>query len=161
MTQLGRNKPWQDAWRENFGDDAQAFEQKWRDYWTKLPDHPTLDLYAKANVATLTSFLGRAWAQKQTFESFGSFIDAASNGRLKAYPEDWLPPGLLADALDQLEQQRKLGCSYSFLLEDGPRLPLVRCALPDGRQIVGKFAVKNGRIASVSADARRAASSQP
>ena len=44
------------AWKETFGN-SEGFEAKWKDFWAKQPDHPTLDLYAKAAVTGLVSFL--------------------------------------------------------------------------------------------------------
>ncbi len=148
MVQLGKNKPWQDAWREGFGE-TQGFEQKWRDYWKNLPDNPTIDLYAKANVATLTSFLGRAVAQRQSFADLAAFEDAAGKGQL-AHPEDWLPPALLSDAMQSMRELRQLGCSYQLLPKLDQHQAALVCTLPDSRRVQGRFTLRNGRVAAVN-----------
>src|SRR5947208_3833085 len=64
---VGKGNPWDRAWNMAFGS-AEGFEEKWKDYWLKMPEDPTLDLYVKAVVSTYTSFLGRVYTQKQTFD---------------------------------------------------------------------------------------------
>jgi hypothetical protein len=151
MTQLGRGQSWQVAWEQTFGD-AKGFEQRWREYWLRLDDDPTVDLYAKANVATLTSYLARAIAQKQTFESFPAFIDAATKGSLKSHSQDWLPPRLLADHLELAKQFMKEGFTYELASRPGEKLPTIRCVMPDGRTVTGKFTLRGDRAGTITAE---------
>src|SRR5258708_6161140 len=63
----------EEAWTGSFGS-LDTFEQKWKAYWLSMPDNPTLDLYAQAVVSSLTSFLGRAYSQGQTFKNLDEFL---------------------------------------------------------------------------------------
>jgi hypothetical protein len=152
MGDLGRGNSWRSAWESNFGRDIVAFERKWRDYWTSLPDNPTADLYAKANVATLTSFLARATTQKQNYDSFGSFRQAASKGELKAHDQDWLPQRLLDDALKMTEILEKRGCSYELSPGRGDGPSRLICTTPEGVQVTGRYVTRGVRVRSVEAE---------
>jgi len=148
---------WQDAWKKHFGADAGAFESAWRDYWTSVPDNPTADLYVEAVVRTLTGYLGRAAARKQTFETAEAFFDAARGGRLERHAEDWLPADLLTDALGPAPQLGR------WLIEDASatRGKLV-LTLPGDRRVVGVYTVRNGRIGDVTIeDASKPGASAP
>lgn len=151
--QLGTGRQWQGAWDETFGSTV-GFEHRWRDYWTGLPDNPTIELYAKANVATLTSFLGRAISQGQTFADYAAFKKTAENSSLKYHLQDWLPPALLREALSQSQTFATHGYSYTLAIaRRGDRTPQqLVCATPNGSQIVGKFIVRNGRVTNVSTE---------
>jgi len=85
MWLLSHNTPPQMAWAQTFGD-TRGFQQNWETYWRGLPDEPTGDLYAKAVMATLTSFLARSAAQHQTFASFDQFLAMAADGKLRQAP---------------------------------------------------------------------------
>jgi len=148
--QLGQFARPDEAWNRSFGD-TRGFEEKWRDYWSKLPDNPTVELYARANTSTLTSFLARAFSQRQMFTSFDSFRQAAAAEQIRMHPEDWLPQSLLTDALIQTESLIKEGYSYALVGRAGERPQLV-CTMPNGKKVVGQFTVLNGRVSSVTAD---------
>lgn len=148
---IGDNRPWEQAWRDTFGD-VQGFESKWKDFWTGLPDNPTLELYARSNLATLTSFLARAISQQQRFDDFVAFEKAATEGTLKSHPQDWLPPALLKQAFDQSKVLARAGFVYSITTRRGETVPQLTCKLPTGKTLVGKFTLRNGRIGPVSVD---------
>lgn len=148
---IGDNRPWEQAWRNTFGD-IRGFEQKWKEYWTNLPDNPTLELYARANVATLNSFVARALTQQQRFADFAGFQQAAADGTLKSHPQDWLPPALLKQAIDQNKIFTGQGYTYALTTRRGQQVPQLICTTPDGRQIVGQFTLRNGRVANSSAE---------
>jgi hypothetical protein len=150
MTEIGKGRQWQQAWKESFGD-TEGFEQRWRDYWSKLPDDPTADLYVQANVATLTSFLARAFSQHQIFKTFDDFKQAAEKNELKANEQDWLPPSLINNALAAAKEFTDGGCVYSIVAK-GTNSPQVVCTLSDGRQFVGKFILRGSRVASVNVE---------
>jgi hypothetical protein len=148
MIEIGRNVKWQTAWQNNFGD-AVGFEEKWKAWWTTLPDNPTLDLYGKATAATLTSYFARANAQKQTFDSYNEFVSTAAEGKLKLHPDDWLPQPLLIEALDR---SQKVG-EWTIVNQAGNKSPLLVLTMKDGTRIVGSFTVKGGgRVGTVSVD---------
>jgi hypothetical protein len=143
---VGKGNPWERAWVGAFGS-VEGFEQKWKDYWTKMPDNPTLDLYAKASVATLTSFAARDYSQKVTFDSFDEFIKTDAKD-LKSAPADWLPPALYTEMKTLAEQLEKRDCKFSFVRTKGP-IPQIVCLMKDGTKIVGTFTLQNGKIGKV------------
>jgi hypothetical protein len=149
MGELGQGVRWQQAWQDHFGS-TKGFEQKWKAYWSGLPRNPTLELYIQANTATLCSYLGRAFSQGQTFTSFDAFLDAADKGTLKAHPLDWLPPSLLQQAVKQTKVLIDGGYPYSLVIRRGEHLPQVACTYPDGKQIVSRFVLSNGRIGQIT-----------
>lgn len=149
--QLGDNRPWEQAWRSSFGE-IHGFEQRWKEYWITLPDNPTLDLYVRANVATLNGFLARAFSQGQRFTDFAAFEQAAAEQTLKAHPQDWLPPALLKQAIDQSKVLARQGFTYSLTSRRGQPFPQLLCTTPDGKTITGQFTLRNGRVTASSAD---------
>jgi hypothetical protein len=149
MLSGGQDSP--PAWSGNFGDDDEAFDARWRAYWQSLPASPTSDLYARATVATLTSFLARAIDQKQAFDSFDSFERAAESGTLKSATEEWLPPSLLAATLRDLAVRKEKGEKFSLESVSGNRLPTLNCDTSEGLHIVGKFTLSDGHVDNVTA----------
>ena len=146
---VGKGNPWEKAWIGSFGS-VEGFEQKWKDYWTSMPENPTIDLYAKAVVSTLTSFAGRSFSQKDGFDSYAEFIkhDAKS---LKAAPADWLPPALYDEMKQLAEQLESRGAKFSFVKSKSP-LPQLMCVMEDGTKIIGTFTLQGNRIGKVSAE---------
>jgi hypothetical protein len=151
MSDVGAGKQWQKAWDDRFGG-TDGFEKAWREYWTKLPENPTIDLYAQANVATWTSYLARAFSQQQKFESFEALRDAGKKGELRFNSEDWLPASLLATALEDSEALIKHNYSYALASRTGERTPQLICTMPDGRQVIGRFNIIGGHPSQVRAD---------
>jgi hypothetical protein len=149
MGMLGSGQDPQPAWSSNFGDDDDAFEGRWRAYWQTLPPDPTSDLYAKATVATLTSFLARAFDQKQTFTTFDDFERAAEAGTLKYAPEEWLPPALLTATLRDLAVRREKGERFGLIAGSGMRSPTLTLSTEEGLHVMGKFTVSEGRVENV------------
>jgi hypothetical protein len=145
---VGKGNPWERAWVGAFGS-VGSFEEKWKEYWTKMPEDPTLDLYTKASVATLTSFLGRSYSQKVTFDNFEEFIKSDAKD-LKAAPIDWLPPALYTEMKQLTEQLQQRDHKFSFVRAKGP-LPQIQCVMKDGTKVVGTFTLQNGRIGKVDA----------
>lgn len=148
MKDISRGMKSEHAWRNNFGRGTIAFERKWKAYWLNLPDNPTAEKYAEATVARLTSFLARAHAQRQMFQSVESFFQAAEAGRLKAAEEDWLPPALLEEALRFAPRLGK------WALRRGGRPQLI-CTLEDGTRVIGEYKLsRTGRVDSASVKVR-------
>lgn len=151
IAQVGRGKPWQKAWQDNFGD-INLFEKRWKDYWTHLPDDPTQDLYAQTAMRILTSFLGRAYDQHQQFTGFTDFSKALHKQSIQIAAGEWLPPALGSDGLDLA---KTLG---SWTLEPGllgqpPHLSLV---MKDGTRMTGRFTLSSQGVPLVHADIERA-----
>jgi hypothetical protein len=151
MGMVGGGQDPREAWTQNFGDDDQAFESRWRAYWQSLPINPTTDLYAQASVATLTSFLARAIDQKQKFPTFDAFEQAAEAGTLKSGPNEWLPPSLLESTLRDLAVRKEKGEKFSFGSGLGSRLPTLNLNTEQGLHVIGKFTLSDGRVDDVTA----------
>jgi hypothetical protein len=145
-TSTGR--PWDAEWPRNFGD-VDAFEKKWRAYWTALPDDPTADLYAEATLRTLTSFLARATARRQRFDTIDAFAASAAKGELRLHESEWLPQSILNDALTRAAALRKAGGEFS-LVPDPPRSPRILYVAKDGKKMVGRFTIKGSRVEEVT-----------
>jgi hypothetical protein len=149
MAALGRNIPWETAWKDQFGS-GDGFEQRWRSYWQNLPDHPTAALYRRGTVATLTSFLARASSQRQTFATFPGFEQAARSGRLQVNAQ-WLPATLLADALSDANELARDGAVFK-IVDSRTKKPLLVCELADGSRLTGRFVLRDGAVISVDVD---------
>ena len=100
----------------------------------------TADRYAEATVATLTSFHARALSQKQVFESFEAFHEAARAGRLQQHRDDWLPPSLLDSALARVPE-----CGEWAIRKRGGRFALI-CTMDDGTKLTGTYKLRNRRV---------------
>ncbi|HLL88714.1 MAG TPA: DUF1570 domain-containing protein [Tepidisphaeraceae bacterium] len=144
MKDLVRGRGWDESWAASFGD-RRGFERAWRQYWLTLPDNPTADGYARATVATLTSFLARAMAQRQTFATADAFLATAAKGELKADPTQALPPTLLEQAVTDA---RELG-RWSMETPPGGRTPQLVCTRDDGIRLVGVFTLKGEKVERV------------
>ena len=148
MRDVAANKSTDKAWDDNFGS-TEGFEGKWRDYWLKLPAHPGADTYARATVQTLTSILGRAHLNKQRFETVEDLEQALISGKLRLQGRDWLPVSVLNNALENLNQLRKQGTTFSIVSAQS-RPPTILCQVKDGPRYVGRFSVKANRIDQVT-----------
>ena len=135
------------ALREHLGGIVEL-EGKWRTYWRTLPDDPTADLHAEATLRTLTSFLARATARRQRFDSFEAFIAAAKADGLKASETDWLPPSLAAVALARVAEMQKRGGKFS-IVSDAPRPPTIVYSDEKGAEMVGRFRLNGARVGEV------------
>lgn len=138
---------WEEAWTKSFGGDVQAFQERWEEYWQGLPENPTLDLYAEATVSTLTSFYARAFAQRQQFDAIDDFFATAEAQRLRCSKQNWLPPGLLADAL----RRAPLVGHWSQARKGGHRVLV--CETLAGTVLEGSFVLDGSRVTSVAVKA--------
>jgi hypothetical protein len=150
MGMVGSGQDPDAAWTQNFGDDTAAFDARWRAYWQSLPASPTSDLYAQATLATLTSYLARAFDQKQTFSDFNAFAEAAEGGTLKSAPDEWLPPSLLASTLRDLAVRKQNGEKFVLAPMPGSRLPTLSLTTAEGLHVLGKFTLEDGHVEKVS-----------
>ena len=136
---LGRGRTWDRAWVDNFGS-AEGFEKRWADWWLAQEPLATKDLYVKAFVSTVASYVGRAAQQKQTFDTLEEFAKAAKEKSIKLPPNDWLPPTL---ATSMLELKDRLGDDVTYGLGKDARGPQVIATMTDGTRLVATF-VRNG-----------------
>ena len=150
------------AFAKRFGKNTKAFQDRYAEWWTKLPDNPTEELYERVKVLTLTSYLARAHGVGKQFDSFEAFALAAYDGTFKKILEYigkrnstfWLPLSLLDETLEESES---IG-DWSLLTQRGakPRLKLMRS---DGAGLIGSF-VAGGRI-KITVTAIRPESKKP
>ncbi len=141
-----RRMRYENAWVRNFGRDIEGFEKRYVEHWLAQPDEPTRDLYDKAVVATLTSFLARAVDQKMKFETAEEFFAAAEGGKIRPTLQNYLPPALLKR---DLPAARKLG---KWSLESPRRgVQVLRCVRADGQTFEGGFRLRRGRVQEVTA----------
>jgi len=87
------------AFAQRFGDDSKAFEEKYRAWWTSLPEGSTAETYTLAVCQTLMSFLARAQVAGQKFKDVQEFFDLAKADQLQCPKDQWLPPSLLKSVL--------------------------------------------------------------
>jgi len=160
MLDLNRGAGWDQAWVHSFGTGG-GFEDHWKTYWTDMDANPTDDVYARATVATLTSFLARAAAQRQHFMQFEDFATAAAADQVKIAEADWLPPMLLKLAMADAARRRDKSAGQFAL--DGPATGpnKVVLTMPDGTRLVGTFALTGGHPADVKVQTITPATTRP
>jgi hypothetical protein len=138
------------SFEKNFGRDIDAFEKRYTEWWTSLPDNPTADRYDEAVVERLTCFLARACAEGQKFKDVSEFFGAARDGSLKQNPKQWLPPSLLKNSLDVAAKRSTW--SLDAADKGAPHLVL---STSDGFVFTGTFTVRGAEVDRVSVDVKR------
>ena len=151
MRAIATGQQWDAAWVGSFGS-AEGFEKKWSDYWMRMDEDPTADLYARAVTETITGVLGRATAQKQKYESFDQLIAAVKANEVRIDTRDWLPPRLINSAFGRALKMQEQGAKFELLPMQGGRLPMILCTLADGTKVTGKFTIAAGRVGKVTTD---------
>lgn len=150
MKLIGRGTPWQNSWLQTFGSTGD-FEQRWKNYWLNLPPNPTSDLYAQAVTEIFTSFIARARAQKQTFDSFQEFLNDARDGSVKTGGtiDEWLPPKLLQEAAAAADR-----APVQWKIEPLPatKSSQLVATLDDGLRMVGTYNIIRGLPTNVSVE---------
>jgi hypothetical protein len=129
---------WNEAFSRRFGRNLAAFEQRYKAWWLGRRPDATWELYARAVVQTMTSFLARASSRGQNFTDAEAFFRAARSGELKSHPTQWLPPRLLNAML--LHARRYRGWS----LDQRGKLPKLILRWPDGTVFTGTFERSRG-----------------
>jgi Protein of unknown function (DUF1570) len=153
MLALNKGQNWRQAWKDSFGN-TEGFEDRWREYWKSQNEDPTADLYARATTATLTSFIGRAIEQRQTFGSFDLFTQAARDKTLRCSQANQLPPSLIESALSDVQHRTDKGYTWSLVPPSRTTGGLqIVCVLPDGRKWIGRFVLRGTTVEAVSVDA--------
>ena len=140
---LGAGKAPPAAWDAAFSG-LTGLEQRWKQYWLDLPDAGAPDALNEATVATLTSFLARAVAAGQQFDSFEAFARAARAGTLRSHREDWLPPALLLRSLDAVPKKARVS------IQGRGRATHLIAAFPGQSAWAGTFALIDNRVAAVT-----------
>jgi hypothetical protein len=146
IASLSRGRDFNRAWLDTLGS-ADGFETRWKDWWTKQPESPTRPLYLRAAVATVTSYVARAYVAKQTFGSFDDFKSAVDSNGLKSLPEDWLPPELIQDTV------RLYGELPNWEITTGSnKQPMVALSVADGMRATGSFTLSGQMVNRVDVD---------
>ena len=155
---IGQGQPWQAAFVDCFGQPA-GFQDAWARWWTAQPaDLSKLD-YLAATLRKLTSFAARSelgGVQVETFDVLRSFNIAMPDAV-------WLPPGLLAEALEEADAHaRSDGGTWSIEMREVPepafrrvgevrpdRRPSVVYRAADGTAYRGTYDVSRREIESI------------
>ncbi len=143
---ISQGRSFDRAWLDSIGP-ADGFQDRWKQYWSSQPENPTSLLFDRATVATLTSFLARATAQRQTFADFEAFRTSAEADDLRINPDDWLPHALLSATLRELSPVR-----HPELHAGDNKLPVISLELTDGTRLTGWFTLRGPRIDQVFVD---------
>jgi len=99
LLDLDKGRPAFESFRYRFPVSSAELQKEYNTWWRAQAKLPT-DKDIEAVVGTLTAYLARAHVARQPFETTEAFFKAARAGELK-HPKDlWLPPALLAKALD-------------------------------------------------------------
>lgn len=141
---VSRGGNWKHSFQRRLGRNVTAFQKRYTHFWLAQPAHPTWELYCKAVVQTLTSFLARSVSQGQPFESIDAFLREARGGRLRCHPAQHLPATLLNDALVRARRYSR----WSLETAAG-KLPKLILDTPQGRTFVGTFTCSAGKAADV------------
>ncbi|QOV91845.1 DUF1570 domain-containing protein [Humisphaera borealis] len=142
MRAVNRKVPWEKAWVDTFGA-TDGFEPKWSGWYAKLPDDPTAELYTRATLSTIASFVARAHAERRGYRTLEDLAAAMKVGEFKPTGENWLPYRLLEEAV---VRSRRDATTFSIeparVKSDPPAVVAVR---PDGTRLVAtspaRFAV--------------------
>ena len=151
MRAIATGQQWDKAWLNSFGS-AEGFEKQWSQYWLKMDDNPTADLYARAITETITGVLGRATAQKQKFETFDQLLDSVKANEVRIDTRDWLPPRLINSAFAAALKMEQQGAKFELLPAQVGRQPMILCTMEDGQKVTGKFTIAAGRVAKVTTE---------
>jgi hypothetical protein len=130
--------------------DPQQAERRFAQWIQELPDNPTLGLYGQAAVATVTSFVARAAAQRQTIGCLEELTTLSQHRQLLCSEQDWLPPQLLEQVLAVAGD---LG-EWTFTPAAGKAAPMVALKMHDGTTIRGMFVLNRGRVGRVWVEAQ-------
>ncbi len=156
MIALNKQVPWQKAWQDSFGS-AAGFETKWEAWWTSEERTASVDVYARAATQMLTSYLGRATSQKQSFDDIDKLLAAVEANEVKWHKSDALPASLGKDCVELTNALTKNGATFTLAqvpVGTSSKLtqPGVVCVLQDGSKIIGTFKLKGARMGSVLAE---------
>ena len=146
-----RGGDWAEAFQRRFGRNVRPFEDRYRQWWLSQKPDATADLYTEAVVATMTSYLARSAAQGQQFASAEDFLREARSGRLKAHAAQWLPAGLLNEALLHARLWRE-----AWSIDNSGRVPRLLLKWPTGTVYTGTFTCSQGKCSQVKVTVVRA-----
>jgi hypothetical protein len=143
-------RDWKASFQQRLGRNIEAFEKRYRQWWLAQKPDATQELYTKAVVAILTSFLARAVAGGQKFQDVEDFLRAARDGQLKCPKSQWLPPRLLNDALLYARLWRR-----GLSLEASGRIPKLVLQWGSQKTFTGSFTCSRGKAENVKVTVTR------
>lgn len=141
---LSRGAEAKEAFQRRIGGNIAAFEAQYEQWWLGQSPAAGEDLYVRAVVQSLTSFLARAVSQGQQFASAEDFLRQASAGGLKSHPQQWLPESLLTGAL---RSARRMD---GWSIDASGKVPQLVLKLPSGKAFRGSFSCAGGRAYNVA-----------
>ncbi len=104
LNDIDRGLDSEESFQARVSDDYAGLKEEYIEWWTGHEANPGKYKDYEIIVSTLTSFLGRAWSQRQYFDSAEEFFEAArEEDELEHHRTQWLPPQLLAQALNPPE----------------------------------------------------------
>jgi hypothetical protein len=160
LNDVSRGLAVKQSFQNRFGRDDKAFQARYEQWWGSLEDNPTADLYARANLATLTSFLARSQGLRMTFASAGEFLAAVTEEKIpveaEKRPSLWLPLSLGREAA---KAAPRMG-DWTLEAKPSPRLVLRRS---EGSVLTGTFTLAGDQrpAVKVTAEKPKAAASAP
>jgi hypothetical protein len=150
---LSQSRSSTQAFRNRFGGNTKAFQASYVKWWNSLDDDPTADLYERAHVLTLTSYLARAHYARKKFATMQEFVTAAGDGTFtkimaliaRRKSTIWLPESLLTRAIPDASELP----SWTLLVDRrGTRLQFTRS---DGTALIGSFTTGSKLTVKVTA----------
>ena len=143
-----------------FVDGVEGLGDNYETWWNTASLEDTYRREWEAVVATLTSFIGRAYIQNQHFESIDEFFEAIRTNELKlaaSNTKQWLPVSLLDSALARMRRLSHFPDAanlkpLSWSLTFNNRRPQIVLTLKDGTTMTGTFKTQSSRISSVEVD---------
>ncbi len=134
---LSRGISHDEAWHAAFGEGAGSdLEPAWKKWWLAQKPEMAQEGYARAAAATLSSYLGRATAQKKSFDTVATLLAAVRSKDLKFPEADWLPDSLLP----LCEESIKLaGADTHFEITRDRLNPQIVASLSDGTRMIASY----------------------
>jgi hypothetical protein len=140
MTAVSKGVPNHQAWTAAFGNNVDAFQSKYIQWWRALPESPTTLRYLRALVQTETSFLARATLLIIPVTDAETFLRRYQPPVCPPNRDLWRPPRLLPGRRAVAPDMGR----WSF---QGPRLVL---QISDGTTFIGAFATNNNKVTRVT-----------
>ena len=154
MVALGRRTPWQRAWQQTFGS-AEGFEKKWAAYWEGLGDNPTIDLYARATTASLTSILARTTAMEKKTQTLADLADLLNADDFAFDQKDPLPQSFGRETFRLVSLLRRAGATVELAKTDFGNRPCVVTTLADQKRYVGTFLLARRGVERVTVEEQK------
>ncbi len=137
------------AWHDAFPHSPDDIEAAWKKWWLNLPANSTDEDYARATVATLTSFLARAAAERVAYRSFDDFATACERHALPSSVGDVLPDDLLDEAINDVRARIADGAKFTLTAPPEAQLKMAIHYFKSGKEAVGSFELKDVAVENV------------